>query len=79
MSCEDANHPLNPSLDSEGVLQAPKDPVGLVSPTASQKTDDYKSTKEAGCVYCSKTYVCSNGSTSNMWKHVSGTTRSMII
>jgi hypothetical protein len=57
-------------------------PATSVSQPASQKSDiwvhfkkavDYPSTKQAICVHCGKRYVCSDGNTSTLWRHIKRT------
>jgi len=86
MPSDTSSHPIELSPEassgSEEISQAPKGVVAPASQPVSRKSDiwdhfkkavDYPSSKKATCVHCSKRYVCSDGSTSTLWRHIKKT------
>jgi hypothetical protein len=83
MLSDDSSHPIEPnpgaSFGSDEIFQVPEGAVASVSQPASRKSDiwdhfkkavDYPSSKQATCVHCGRRYVCSDGNTSTLWRHI---------
>jgi hypothetical protein len=84
MTLNESNRSVSfyPDVDSGsvGTFRVPRGPsVGASRASSRQKSGiwdhfekapDYASSRKANCIRCDKSYVCSNGSTKNMWNHV---------
>ena len=93
MTLNESNRSVGVYLDFDsgfdGAFRVPGEPTVSVNQASSRrrsgawdhfvKAANYASTKKASCTHCSKSYVCSGGSTRNMLNHVKNAHPDMLI
>jgi len=84
MTFDESSSSTELSSDSDSCLGEPSQILEVQAASESQESSlqksemwkhfkkavDYETSKKVGCIHCSKSYVCKDGSTKSMWRHV---------